>query len=220
MIWSRLAALGDSFTAGHGDAVDGIECRSWVEHLVERLRNEQPAFHSVNLARYGATLSVVVDTQLDLALQSTPDLVTMVTGANDVRASAWNVERFGTLLCRLIDTVRNAGATAVIGNVPNFALALPLRELDTKLELQRRIFEANDVIARAARDHGALLLDLANQRAPYDLRNYSRDLVHPNARGYALIAEYVHRCLTAWASEHVPKSPGATERPERVAHHT
>ncbi len=205
MSWSSLVALGDSFTSGHGDSVNGETCRSWVEHVAELTRCDQGSTPStLNLARYGATLAVVMADQLPHALAARADVFSLVVGANDVRQVGWDRQSFELMLAGVLRAGAATGASLLVGNLPNFALTVPLRDLRVKLALQARIFEANEVVERLARSAGALLLDFCGHPATRDLRNYSSDLIHPNARGHRVIADFIHQELVRWTAQRAP----------------
>jgi len=201
VIGGKLVALGDSFTEGYGDDCDGEPCRSWVHHLVEQERTVNPKFEATNLARYGADLSTVAAQQVPRAVAEGADLATLIAGANDVRAQSWDPQRFAELLRLGVRELQTYGARVVLGNVPDFALTLPVRELSVKLALQVRIVEANQIIAGVACDGGLQLLDFASLPATRDLRNHSRDLIHPNARGYRVVATTIHAELSDWCHQ-------------------
>jgi lysophospholipase L1-like esterase len=71
---TTYVAMGDSFTAG----TDPSEPR-WADELAESLGGRY-----VNLAEVGATSEQVENEQLEQALALSPDVVTLVCGANDV----------------------------------------------------------------------------------------------------------------------------------------
>src|SRR5690606_4327677 len=80
-----VVALGDSITAGVGDAVgpDAAHGPGWAAHLA--LLADSARFE--NLARNGARTQTVIAEQLDLALASGADLATLVIGGNDALRS-------------------------------------------------------------------------------------------------------------------------------------
>ncbi len=39
-MWKRFVAIGDSFTEGIGDGVEGIALKSWVDHFVQLCEND------------------------------------------------------------------------------------------------------------------------------------------------------------------------------------
>jgi lysophospholipase L1-like esterase len=212
-----LVALGDSFTSGHGESVAGEPCRSWVEHVAELIRRERGATPStLNLARYGATVAVVTADQLPGALAARAEVFSVVVGANDVRQARWDQRNFELALSDILRAGAATGASLIVGNLPNFALTVPLRDLRTKLALQARIFEANEVAERLARDAGALLLDFCAHPATRDLRNYSSDLIHPNARGHRVIADFIHQELVRWTTQRAP-APREKDRGQHAA---
>src|SRR3954447_18579915 len=76
---TRYVALGDSFTAG----APGSGVPSFADRLAEILREASPALGYVNLAAPGARTCEVLSSQLPVALELRPDVVSLVCGGND-----------------------------------------------------------------------------------------------------------------------------------------
>ncbi|MBW7477300.1 SGNH/GDSL hydrolase family protein [Paenibacillus oenotherae] len=194
-MWKRFTAIGDSFTEGKGDDVGELQCISWVEHFAERMRHEEPAFKSVNLAQGGLITREIMEQQLERALSLKPDLVSIITGGNDIMKGVWNEGEFRKLLGDMLSAIRSQGAVIIVGNIADFALTIPVLKMPKKIELQRLIRDANSVIAELARQHNAVHLDFWSRPDSRDLAHFSADFIHPNAAGYVNIAEYVYREL-------------------------
>jgi lysophospholipase L1-like esterase len=162
-------ALGDSMTQGIGAAdISG----GWVSQLQERLAAEGHPLRLVNLSVTGARVRDVVSDQLPRlrALGVTPDLVTVLIGANDMFPRSRRepaVGQYAALLDRL-----PAGRSVVA--------PLPQRNGPARA--------INALIGRAAA-RGQVRLAEFPQTSLWSLfGTLAEDHFHPNERGYASIA--------------------------------
>ena len=111
-------ALGDSTGIGVGASHGG----GYVERLYRRLLSLRPDALLVNLCQSGATSADVRDDQMPRAGRTTPSLITLGIGINDVtwqsreEAFAVNLEEIAVALAAL-------RAPVVIMNIPDLALA-------------------------------------------------------------------------------------------------
>ena len=85
---TTYVAMGDSFTAGVDPSVP-----RWADELARSLGGPY-----VNLAEVGATSEQVENEQLEQALALSPDVVTLVCGANDVLYSTRILKKTGLRL--------------------------------------------------------------------------------------------------------------------------
>ncbi|MBK8834875.1 MAG: hypothetical protein IPO29_08425 [Anaerolineae bacterium] len=76
--WHHYVALGDSFTEGVGDPVEGFEMLGAMDRLAAALRQSNPALQVTNLAKRGLVLAEIRDQQLAPALGLKPDFVSVV----------------------------------------------------------------------------------------------------------------------------------------------
>ncbi|MED3039282.1 SGNH/GDSL hydrolase family protein, partial [Bacillus tropicus] len=90
-MWQRFVAIGDSFTEGIGDEVEGIALKSWVDHFVQMCVND---IEYVNFAKRGLVTKEIRSQQLEKALAFKPDLVSLIAGANDVLKGRWNLQTY------------------------------------------------------------------------------------------------------------------------------
>jgi acyl-CoA thioesterase-1 len=162
-------ALGDSMTQGIGAA--GIS-GGWVSQLRDQLTAEGHQFRLVNLSVTGARVGDVVDDQLPRleALGVTPDLVTVLIGANDMfprsrRPGA--VGRYAALLDRL-----PAGRSIVAPLPQRNGAALAI----------------NALISRAAARGQVRVAEFPRTGLRSLFGTLAEDHFHPNERGYARIA--------------------------------
>ncbi|HRN29726.1 MAG TPA: SGNH/GDSL hydrolase family protein, partial [Terrimesophilobacter sp.] len=80
--WSRMVAIGDSFTEGIGDpepqSLGGH--RGWADRVAEELAERTTDFAYANLAIRGRLLQQILDEQVEPALELRPDLITISAG--------------------------------------------------------------------------------------------------------------------------------------------
>ncbi len=158
-------ALGDSMTQGIG--TPGIEA-GWVGQASRRLGSP---YRIVNFSRSGATVADVITSQLPAlrTLAEQPDLLTLLIGSNDLMGQERSVlpERFAELLDQL-------PRGTVVANLPN-----PTRTATA----------VNALLVRAAAGGAIVIADLTSSRPPSWRGRLAEDHFHPNAAGYASLAD-------------------------------
>jgi lysophospholipase L1-like esterase len=177
-------ALGASDAVGVG--ADDPARDGWVPQLHRRLA---PGSRLVNLGISGARLNDALVHQLPVALDAQADLVTVWLVVNDYygRVALADYERdLELLLARLGD----GGRTRIyVGNLPDLGVPSPRGE---------SVAEWNTAIERISVARGATVVDIHGDFAA--VGNYaelvSSDGFHPNARGYALLAEAFWRRIS------------------------
>lgn len=185
-----VLAFGDSITNGGGELQWGVALHSWALWVARGL-----GLPFTNYAVDGATVADVVREQIPAfrrhAAQPAAryDVGCLYIGVNDVRLAGWNPDSFTRdhraaleFLCAGCD--RTLALTAPLG------LGLP--------PAATKVRELNEAVQRAARELGALIVDLTT----FGARNHvMADRVHPTAFGQVAIAE---RALAALAREGLP----------------
>jgi len=181
-----VLAFGDSITNGGGELQWGVALQSWALWTARGL-----GLPYTGWAVDGATAAHVASEQIPAfrARFAHPDarfdLGCLYIGVNDVRALDWDARAYERdlraalgFLCERCDRV--------------LACTIPL-DLG-RPRAGARVEEANTVIERAARDHGALVLELRG----FGARNrVMADAVHPTALGQVAIAERALAVLAA-----------------------
>lgn len=122
-MWKRFVAIGDSFTEGIGDEIEGITLKSWVDHFVQLCVND---IEYANFAKRGLVTKEIRSQQLEKALAFKPDLVSLIAGANDVLKGRWNLQTYKNDMEFMIDKLSKTGANIMIANLPDFTVRLPL----------------------------------------------------------------------------------------------
>lgn len=93
-MWKRFVAIGDSFTEGIGDEVEGIALKSWVDHFVQLCAFD---IEYANFAKRGLVTKEIRSQQLEKALTFSPDLISLIAGANDVLKDAGIIKNIRTI---------------------------------------------------------------------------------------------------------------------------
>ncbi len=175
----RLLVLGDSTAVGTGveqmaDAVAGQLARRLPESVAWRVVGEN-----------GMTAAQVRELYLAEALSEPADIAVLLVGWNDALRLRPAAE-FGANLDALLDALhsRNPDARLVLVAPPVFAdfaaMPQPLR-----FALGAHARGLTGIAARAASEHGAILVP------GFDGVNLATDRFHPDADGYAGIADAI-----------------------------
>lgn len=195
MIWRCFVALGDSFTEGTGDRVEGVPTFSWAEWLARAIRARQGELVFHNLARHGLRTAQIREGQLAPALGYRPDLASVIAGANDALSPRWDAEGFRDNYAALVGALADAGATVITGTIANFAA---IAESDGGKALHRireRVEAANAIIREVSRERGTIFVDFWERSRSLERSFWSADGLHPNSRGYLLVAREIARAL-------------------------
>ena len=179
-------AMGDSSAVGVGASRGG----GYPERLASRLRQEGLPVGLTNLGMSGAVIRDVFTSQIKRAVATQPTLVTIGVGTNDVwRGTA--VEEFRDELDRIARRLKPTGASLVIVNVPDMALAPVARMVPSHL-YEGRIEPFNEAISTVACSHGLHVVDLysaSRQLIPQRQDFFCWDGFHPSDVGYEQWAE-------------------------------
>ena len=188
MTWSTYVALGDSLTAGTGDAGrDGLRV-GWAQRLADIL-SVRTAVRCLltNLAVDGATVSEVLGEQLPVAAATRPDLLSVTVGMNDIRARGFDEMNFKAALGQLFEGLAATDATVLTCTLPDITEIMPLSAEMAEIARERMRL-ASDIIREQAESYGAVCLDAWSLPGIKDPDLYSPDNVHPNSRGHQLMA--------------------------------
>lgn len=192
--WHHYVALGDSFTEGVGDPVDGFATHGAVDLLAAALRRTSPDIRFTNLAQRGLVVAEIRQQQLEAALRLRPDLVSVVAGANDIMTGRFNVTGWEEEFRTLYEALTQAGAAVISANIPEFAILRTLKE-PLQRRLKTNIARGNAVIEHLAAQYGVILVDARSISTRSDREDWSADGVHLNARGYFKFAQETLKML-------------------------
>jgi lysophospholipase L1-like esterase len=169
-----VLAFGDSITNGGGELQWGVALQSWALWTARGL-----GLPFTGYATDGARVEDVVGKQIPAHLQPDAryDLGCLYIGVNDVRGLDWDAAAFERGFRSALDYLR-ARCDRVLTLTAPLDLGRP--------RAGAKVGDLNAVIERAARDTGALVLDLSG----FGARNLvMADHVHPTAFGQIYIAE-------------------------------
>ncbi len=186
--WHHYVALGDSFTQGVGDSVEGFARLGVADRLAAALRHNNPDFQYTNLAAQGLLVSEIRERQLDPALRLKPDIVSVVAGANDIMTGRFSVTRWEEEFRMMYQALTQAGAAVIAATLPDFPI---LRTLAGPLQARVRgnLVRGNDLIRRLATEYHAILVDAWAISTRSGEEDWSADGVHLNSRGYFKFAQ-------------------------------
>lgn len=174
-------ALGDSSAVGVGASRGG----GYPERLASRLRKQGLSVGLTNLGMSGAVIRDVFTSQIKRAVATQPTLVTIGVGTNDLWRGT-SLEDFRDDLDRIARRLKQTGASLVIINVPDMALA-PVARLVPSHLYEGRIEPFNEAISTVARAHGMHVVDLFSASRDFIPQRpdfFSFDGFHPSEAGY------------------------------------
>lgn len=194
-MWKRFVAIGDSVTEGVGDSINGIPCKSWATHVYDDLKRINPTIEYTNLAIRGQTSEDIRKTQLNEGVKLNPDLVSVIAGGNDVLKGKWNPEMFEEHYRSMIEQFAISCKTIISTTAPDFPLLQHL-EREKASAIRRQLQELNELIRKNCRDFNVHLVDLWHVPFTLDMNGWSKDGIHPNSKGYILMAKEIKKSLS------------------------
>ena len=196
-VWTRYAAIGDSFTEGMCDddpaMVRDSEFAGWADRLAVMLA-EQAAqsgeqFGYANLAVRGRLLADIVGPQLDSALALSPDLVSIVGGGNDILRPKADIDALADQLETAVVRIRETGADVLLCT-PADPSGAPLVGRATG-----RMASYACHIWSIGRRHGCAVTDMWGLRALKDWRMWAEDRIHLSSEGHRRLALAAYEAL-------------------------
>jgi len=181
--WKHYVAIGDSFTAGIGDPVDGFQTIGCMERFARVLQTSSPSLQFTNLAKRGLIISEIREGQLARALELQPDFISVVAGANDIMKGKFEAQSFEDDLRTLYEPLAKTDAVVSTVNIPPFPLIKTMQEA-IQTRLYRHIEKANSIVKSLADEYKIILVDAYAHADDFDENDWSADYVHLNARGY------------------------------------
>ena len=192
--WHHYVAIGDSFTVGAGDSVDGFATLGAIDRLAAALRQSNPDLRYTNLAKPGLFVAEIREQQLETALHLKPDFVSVVVGANDILKGRFDETRWEQEFRTFYESLRQTGAVVSTVNVPSFPLLRTLKE-PLQARIKSNIARGNNIIQRLVAQYQVILVDAWTISSQYDVENWSVDGVHLNSRGYFKFAKEILKTL-------------------------
>ena len=210
-LYRSYVAMGDSLTEGLGDTNFGIdrENKGWADRLAALLGDEARAsghrFDYANLALRGSCSLHILTAQLERAIELEPDLVTIMTGANDLSWLPWRKKMIDPLLRGALIRLYEVGAHVVLINTVR-----PAHAGLAKIMIPRSR-QMSSIIERIAAEFGAPVVDIHSMREFERLDYWDTDLVHFSANGHVRIANAVATALAIDGRDASPHLSGRTK---------
>ncbi|UFU03542.1 SGNH/GDSL hydrolase family protein [Ruania suaedae] len=188
--WRRYVAIGDSMTEGlwdpHPEHPDHL--LGWADRLSAAIANRQRAagqlpLEYANLAVRGRLLGPILEDQLPRALETSPDLISIVGGGNDLLRPGSDPDRLAVRLDRAVRTARAAGTDVLL------ATGTDTRNAGLLRGIRPRVAIYNAHLWSIARRHGAHVLDVWGLLPLQDWRMWAQDRIHLSPLGHARVAD-------------------------------
>lgn len=192
--WHHYVAMGDSFTEGFGDSVDGFATLGVADRLAAALRGSNPDLGYTNLAERGLLVREIREQQLETALRLRPDLVSVVAGANDILTGRFSATGWEEEFRTIYEALTQVGATIITANLPDFPILRTLKE-PLQARVRSNIARGNSVIERLAAGYRTVFVDAWGISQRSDPGDWSADGVHLNSRGYFKFAQETLKML-------------------------
>ena len=185
-------AIGASDTFGIG--ADNPYKQNWPAELTLLFDNHT---HLINLGIPSMTVHAALTTELPVALDAHPTLITVWLAVNDLATNV-PVDNYSRDLDTMLSRLQAAAphAKIAVGNVPDLT-SVPFFFSYNQTTLRRQITVYDTAIASVARRHHAILVDLSGQG--YNLQEFpeyiSGDGLHPSSAGYLRLARLFYDAL-------------------------
>lgn len=185
-------AIGASDTFGIG--ADNPYSENWPTDLTFLLENH---VHLINLGIPSMTVHAALTTELPVALDAHPALVTIWLAVNDLATNV-PVDSYSRDLDTMLSRLQAAAphAKIAVGNVPDLT-SVPFFFSYDQTSLRQQMVAYNAAIASVVRRHHVLLADLSGQG--YNLQEFpeyiSGDGLHPSTAGYMRLAQVFYEAL-------------------------
>ena len=184
--WRRFAVIGDSLSAGVGDAVPGYGSAGWGDRVADALRRTSPSLEYLNTGEVGASTRAVLAAQMDDMIAFGPDLLHLPCGPNDILVRSPDFDAIDADMTTLYGRASATGAlltTYTLGrafHVPAFR------------DWRARIETLNAITRSVASAHGAVVVDFYEHPVNDRPDLVSADGIHFSAVGQAVMAaEYI-----------------------------
>ena len=184
---TTYVAMGDSFTAGTDPGVP-----RWPDELARSLGGRY-----WNLAEVGATSEHVEAEQLERALELSPDVVTLVCGANDVLLNTRpDADAYSERLARMFARLRREQPDVMIltATYPDISQFLDLRPR-SRIRVEWGMRRFNAACRDVARRHEVVVLEGFDHPVTSVRSSFAEDGFHLGAEGHRAAAREFLRAL-------------------------
>lgn len=191
--WSRFVVIGDSIAVGMGDPTEGYAKITWPARVAAALAREREGVTFANLARHGAKVAEIRDSQVGKALDLEPDLIVLVGGGNDLLTEdPVDIRPIKAVLDEIVGRLVDSGATVLTYETLDFPRAFTDPAF---AEFNRRLADLYAATRMIARERETLHVDCYTPPWAREPSCFSADLQHPTARAQALAASQTIRVL-------------------------
>ena len=186
--YSSYVAIGDSLSEGLGDFTFHQTRRynGWTDRLAGLLAKQASEqnidFEYANLALRGSKLSVIMQRQLERAIELQPELVTVMAGSNDLMTSPEHLPRLREQYRAGVERLLDSGSDVILVNTIN-----PLH-LQVFKPLRYRAERMSEMITDTAEKFNIPVLDLFGIQSFADLCYWAEDMVHFSGHGHVRVA--------------------------------
>lgn len=207
-LYRSYVALGDSLTEGLGDTDFDLDRdgKGWADRLAGLLAceaaNAQQSFAYANLSLRGSNSLAILTAQLERALELKPDLVTIMTGANDLIHLPMRRGMIEHMLRGALVRLYNEGTHVVLVNTvrpTHISLARPM---------VRRSEQMSELIAYVATEFGTPIVDVNSIEEFTRLDFWAGDLAHFSHRGHVVVVNKVAESLGLELRDGTDVDPG------------
>lgn len=183
----RYVAIGDSFTEGVGDEIDGT-VRGWADLVAQGWADSRgEPIEYANLAIRGKLIRPIIEEQLERALALRPTHLSFNGGGNDMLRPRTPVSKIANAFSRVLRRCADEGVTAVILSGANPSAQLPMGRL-----IQRRGDALSDAVLAQLTDRPNIVTAFNWPDAELsDASYWSADRLHMNTRGHHRVAARV-----------------------------
>lgn len=195
----QVYCLGDSITYGSGLSQELRPTACYPARLQELLGAK---YQVMNYGVSGKTLSDVPERSyrdtgyIDMVKMQEPDILVVMLGTNDSKADVWNAERYKEEYVALVEELQ------AIESEPDIYLMIPPEAFPYEdgvivygINNDTIHDEIRDIVRTVSEEAGTGLIDLyaVTENHP----EYFMDGVHPNQRGYEILAQTVYAQMVA-----------------------
>jgi lysophospholipase L1-like esterase len=192
--WERVVVLGDSIAEGIREAVPGYRDLSWVDRLAAAFTCARPGAVLFNLGRRDLTAAEIRAAQLEAALSLRPHLAIVTAGGNDALRRRFDPDELAGELRAILEPLRAAGADVLTFDLYDWTSNpyMPPRFGPT---MGPRLTQVTETTRAVSAEVGGIHARLRDGPAARDRDRFSRDGLHLNARGHAVVATDLARAL-------------------------
>jgi lysophospholipase L1-like esterase len=188
----KVAAIGDSITYGVGVLFDRNKS-SYPAQLQNMLGDK---YQVLNYGLSNRTLQSSGDTpyikekQYTVSHEIDPDVVIIMLGTNDSKNKNWNAKNYEKELKAFADSYSSLPSKPKV-----YLVKPPIASENNSFGIENSVIENEifDIVGRVAYEEGLKVLDLFSVTKGHP--EYFSDGVHPNSKGYMVIAQTINNAL-------------------------